>query len=132
MSICFSKYVLGYDYYTDDFATYNDMTNVEKLTLPKMDIVEKPDFDSRNYVNNGSASRLYALGYQTAGEIFMPIGGNTMHNCDKWLPFDKYGQDHRVWYEDAKSALGYQLCYTAHGDDDEFDDTVEVEEVAEE
>ena len=28
-AICFSKYVLGYDYYTEDFATYNDIIRLK-------------------------------------------------------------------------------------------------------
>lgn len=124
-SIAFLKHVVGFDYYTDDFETYTVKTG-DDVKLPIMDIVELPDFDTRNYVNNGSKARLYALGYTPAAEIFIPVGGNAMHNCNDWLPYKNYGaggaiESHPDWYADTAGSAGYQLCYTAHGHAEEYE-----------
>ena len=115
------KEILGFDYFHDDFIMYNKVKNGENVILNNIDIVEVPDFDNRNYVNNGSTEKLYANGYNTANEIFIPVGNNTMHNCNNWLPHDTYGGEHPYWYQDSPGQLGYQLCYTAHGDEDELE-----------
>ncbi|MBR4943491.1 MAG: DUF4838 domain-containing protein, partial [Clostridia bacterium] len=48
--------------------------------------------------------------------FFLPVGGKMYHNSFEWLPQELYLKEHASWYSDDKT----QLCYTAHGDEEEY------------
>lgn len=110
-AIAFLREVIGYDMYAVDCVGYDRSA----ATLPDMEIIERPDFDYRHWSNPLSDTALYGMGYSTHKAI-ISVGGREVHNSFKWLPKDTYMVDHPKWYADN----GSQLCYTAHGDQEEY------------
>lgn len=110
-AIAFLREVVGYDMYADDCVAYDRVPS----TLPDMDIIERPDFDYRHWSNPLSDTELYGMGYSTHKAI-ISVDGREVHNSFKWLPKDTYMEKHPKWYADN----GSQLCYTAHGDKEEY------------
>ena len=104
-------------YYTD---CYTLETSVIDLELKKYNKVCKPDIlrtmGTAGFMaaNKSVAIRMrspynYGDVYATDDEI--PFAHSTL----KYLPLEKYYDEHQKWYSDDKS----QLCYTAHGDEKE-------------
>lgn len=115
-TIAFLKAVVGYDMIADDTVVYENKGE----TLPDLEIIERPDFDYRNYTNWMSETGKYGMGYGMT-YIFTLVGEKRLgvHNIFEYLPTEKYLQEHPEWY--SGNATYRQLCYTAHGDAEEYE-----------
>lgn len=116
--IAFLRHVLGYEIYSAEIVTFSK----SGATLPDLDITEKPDFEFRIQGNPVGYDARYGMGFMTTGDIFIPIDGLTQHNTFAFLPPNMYKASHPYWY----STTNDQLCYTAHGDESEFDQMVDT------
>ena len=119
-SLAFLRAVVGYDMIDEDCIVFEK----SGATLPDMEIIEKPDFDFRNYTNLMTDNKLYGMGYDL-GVSYMGVNGVAFHNCHQYLPPSKYYNAadpenyHPKWY--SENSTYRQLCYTAHGDAQEYD-----------
>ncbi len=112
-AISFLKHSIGYTRYSSNIVTYSK----DGKTLPDMDIVEKPDFSFRTQSNKVETSTAYEMGFLTTGETFyMDSETQPFHNSFDYLPPETYKEEHSQWYSDK----GNQICYTAHGNEEEF------------
>lgn len=124
-------------YYKDYFEID---TNVTDLKLKDYDVTDVPDISVR-VINNGILRdsdngsdydhRMYSRRMRTTGIIGTPLlpvyeepgcqgRSSDFHNSLYYVPVAQYA-DH-PWYSDA----GNQLCYTAHGIEEEYDLMVET------
>lgn len=110
--LAFLREVLGYDMITEDCIVYSRNAS----TMPKMDIVEKPDFDYRQIQNYTTSIEAYGTGMYTHSDIWIPINGWDMHNTLYYIPVSEYGESHPDWYREDRQ----QACYTAHGNLTEY------------
>ena len=83
-----------------------------------MDITEKPDFDLHVQGNRVTGEAMYGMGFQSSGDIFISVEGETWHNSLNFLPKETYQAKHPKWY----STKGNEICYTAQGDADELEE----------
>lgn len=115
-AIAFLKAVVGYDMIAHDTVVFEN----EGETLPDLDIIERPDYDYRNYTNWMTDSGKYGMGYGYT-HIFALVGANRrgVHNSLEYIPFETYGAEHSSWYS-AHSGAYRQVCYTAHGNEEEY------------
>lgn len=132
--ISFLREVLGYEWFGEDVITFEN--NGE--TLPDLDIVEKPDFDLTYSSSSWTSSSKYASGLSDT-KVFVSTGGIDFHNSYMILSYRKYNDKvnypsyyHPKWYSDktgnyhnifgdsATENQPGQLCYTAHGDYEEY------------
>lgn len=120
-AIAFLRAVVGYDMIAHDTVVFEN----DGATLPTLDIIERPDYDYRNYTNYMTSEGLYGMGYnyQSIFTYISQDGGQTdraaVHNIFKYLPTEKYLADHPDWY--SSNSTHRQLCYTAHGDKEEYE-----------
>ena len=115
-AIAFLHHVLGYNRYSSKIVTYTK-TNDGNVNLPKMSIVEKPDFSFHTQSNKVDSTTSYETGFLTSNEAFYTDSEiQAWHNSFDWLPKSTYQSAHPKWY----SSAGEQICYTAHGDEEEY------------
>lgn len=114
----FLRGTFHYEFYTEDCYTLD--TGVEEYPLYNYDILEVPDFQSRlggwGYSINNSMTK-NRLRFRSVDDVYTPIQNMTFHNAFGYLPKETYQGAHPLWYADD----GSQLCYTAHGDADEYE-----------
>lgn len=110
--LAFLREALGYDMITEDCITFTK----DGKTMPKMDIVERPDFDYRQIQNYTTSIEVYGTGMHTHSDIWIPVNGWDMHNTLYYIPVEKYAEEHPDWYR----ADRLQACYTAHGNQSEY------------
>ena len=117
----FLRDAFDYEFYTEDCYDLN--TDVTELALYDYDILEVPDFQSRfggwGYTVNNTMTK-NRLRFQAVDDVYTPIQNMTFHNAFGYLPKETYQSAHPFWYADD----GSQLCYTAHGDAEEYDSMV--------
>ncbi len=115
VTLSFCREVLGYEWYADDMIVYTKDGSI----LPTMDIVERPDFD---LIDRWMpvASGKFASG-MTYDKIFSTINGNFCHNSFDYLPVSDYFTTHKDWYAYEAASPVNQLCYSAHGNKEEYD-----------
>ena len=115
-------HMLGYEMYAPD--CYSLDKNVTELKLMNYDITEKPDFGKRlegyKFVRDDSTC-LNNFRQSSYLNSFMFVNGREVHNSFKYLPPDKFLDDHREWYSEGVE----QLCYTAHGNEKEYEAMLE-------
>lgn len=112
----FCREVLGYEWYSADTIVFTK----DGATLPDMDIVEKPDFDltwNHGYMANSN----YMASPLTKEAVFTTINGNFCHNSLDFLPTATYSEAHPEWYAYEAASPINQLCYSAHGNKEEYD-----------
>ncbi len=116
--LAFLRAVLGYDMFSEDCVTFER----DGRYMPKMEITERPDFDYRQNPGTCTNDELYGMGYTTGG-IFLNMGGaGWIHNMDSFVSAaDK--EEHPKWA--SSDATKYQACWTAHGDEEEYEALVE-------
>ncbi len=119
--LSFLREVLGYEWFGDDTISYSK----SGATLPDLDIVEKPDFDLSFSSSLWTSASKYASGLSDVN-VFVAPEGQYVHNSYIYLPPETYAEEHPEWYSDewANYHDGWrpgQLCYTAHGDKEEYD-----------
>lgn len=116
----FLKWQFGYEFYAE--TTYALEKNVKEKALMDFDVTDVPDFDyfNANYWfmikgADNTLERYRAVDYYN--ELFIPINNKPIHNTFNYLPTDEYQTKHPYWY----SLAGDQLCYTARGDQKEYE-----------
>lgn len=115
-ALAFLRNVLGYNRYSSNIVTYTKVKE-GRITLPKMAIVERPDFVYHTQSNKVDETTSYEMGFLTSSETFLFDSEiSDYHNGFKWLPKDTYQAEHPYWY----STNDMQLCYTARGDESEY------------
>jgi hypothetical protein len=116
-ALAFLRNVLGYNRYSSNIVTYTKVKE-GRITLPKMAIVERPDFAYHTQSNKVDETTGYEMGFLTSSETFFYDSEITdLHNSFMWLPKDTYQAAHPNWY----SLNGTQICYTARGDKEEYE-----------
>ncbi len=121
---------IGYEMYAADCVSYS-VKGSDTITLPDMEIIERPDVDFRNrgnYLSVGGGT--YGMGY-TNNSIFMSINGNVYHTSLDFLDPNEYYDSHSDWFyrysqNDSiwDSIIGnqrydhYQICYSTVDDSD--------------
>ncbi len=129
-AIAFLRHTLGYDMLSADTVLYEK----DGTTLPDMDITERPDYDFYICSNKLDSATTYGMGYQDQLDVFLrvtsPEDSNGMyHNSLQYLPYNQYSADHPDWYSDVVygvSAGDRELCYTAHGNEEELSAMIDV------
>lgn len=113
----FLEHVFGHDQFYDNTTTFT-VKKGQTVTLPNMEIIERPDFEYADHTTN--QSRESALANRlTVYESFMNLegtGDTVWHNSFVWYN-DAARNAHPEWVADNKA----QLCYTAHGDPEEYE-----------
>lgn len=117
-AIALLKALVGYDMISGDTVVFSK----DGTIFPKMDIVEKPDFDYRHVSNTLDTITSYGMGYCTDSETFIPINGWSIHNTLDILPVSEYKSQHPNWYMAGEE----DICYTANGDKEEYKAMVET------
>ena len=112
------EYLIGYKCYTPTY--YKIDKNVKNIDLPAFDIKEVPDFDYRiapngNYLRNPTV--LTRMRMNDRSEVFVDSDGNDAHTAFNILPPEIYKESHPDWY----MGNGAQLCYTARGNETEYE-----------
>ncbi len=126
---------------------YYDCMEIESASEKKLknyDVTDIPDFkyrahsadvttyESMDYDENMFAWRLNYYGKEgTRGYWYMPVHNDTSDftkgakgastNVDHWFPADMYEKDHPYWFSSRKASRGQQLCFTARGDEKEYE-----------
>ena len=137
-AIKFLEATLGYDMLSADCVVYEK--NGE--TIPDMEIIERPDYEYRMASTfKMLSSAVYGMGFNmpTLESMFMPVpnretgtGAATQHNSFNFLPPSIYNDEtkpetyHPKWFSYAGNEAKEQLCYTAHGDETEYNAMVDT------
>lgn len=117
-AIAFLKYLIGYEMYSADTVVYDR----SGATIPDMDITEKPDFEFRVQGNRVSTDAIYGMGFQSSGNLFISVEGETWHNSLNFLPKETYQARYPEWY----STKGNEICYTARGNEEKYNEMVDT------
>lgn len=129
----FLELTLHFDAYWKD--CYDIDRNVSEIKLMNYNVVDIPDVSLRdtasgplNDISNDYDASNYAnrLRYSVTGYPYMRVFKEfdnpssvsaTFHNSSECLPVETYGNEHPKWFGDGT----IELCYTAHGDEKEFE-----------
>ena len=111
----FLEHVLGHKQIYD--TAFFTVEKGKAVTLPTMEIIERPDFEFADYTTNFSGD--YGLANRLSDyDMFMELEGSgdtIWHNSFNWVNSDAR-QKNPKWVSEDRS----QLCYTAHGDADAY------------
>ena len=123
----FLQIVFNYEIYYHDVWEIDK--NVKNVKMRDFNVTDVPDIEIRHpsfgtvnqNVNNLGYRLRVPMGYL---EYIMPIGDlengsseASIHNTDDILPRAYWYDSHPSWFSDS----GGQLCYTAHGDPEEYE-----------
>lgn len=138
--------LIGYRYIGDGIANY-DVPDKENIDLPFLDISFSPSFGYRKCdwsddkssswtdddcyrfgYNAGYRTRGYYIGTPAVGDLSSP---ETFHTSLHILYPGTYYSSHNKWYAENDKGSNYgdnyrlwQLCFTAHGDEAEYQNMV--------
>ena len=132
----FLDYTIGFDAFSADTVVYE---NMKDIPLYNFEVIEKPDFEyatASNFINYANVDEMRIQGLN---EVFIPTNGKTFHNVFEFLNPDDYDKgglgmygngSHSDWFSDTRSdredggslwtKYPTNLCYTAHGDSNEY------------
>ena len=108
---------VGFEYFISNVYTIE--TGVTDLYMPDLDFSEAPDFAVRVdgwSANSGDGSRRSRTMGDAFGSFMTNGIASGVHTSFYFLPQSTYQNEHPEWYADDNQ----QLCYTAHGDAEEF------------
>ena len=109
------EHLVGYKNYTTTY--YKLDKNLTEIKLPNFQIKEVPDIDYR-IAPNGSYQRnittMTRMRMSNTNDVF--IEGCAVHSALSILNPDVYQAEHPDWY----MIKNQQLCYTAHGNEEEY------------
>ncbi len=114
----FLNRALGFEVYYKDCISLDK--DVKELKLYNYNITEIPDFVQRatgTATMSGNPTYLQRAKMNTWADNFMQIDGAASHNSLEILNPNGNGKDHRDWFMDGSIK---QLCYTAHGNAEEY------------
>ena len=117
-ALAFLREVLGYDMLAEDCIIYEK----DGTKMPKMNIIERPDFDDRQ--NNGTSvsnDEAFGMGYTYANN-FIDTGTSWVHNWCDFVTADE-GAENPEWL--SNDSTQYQGCWTARGKKDKFEGLVQ-------
>ena len=117
----FLKEVIGYEWYASDMIVYTK----DGSTMPDMNLVEKPDFDlvwQSGYMGS-SHSMASPMTHEQNFAFSKP--GEFCHNSLTYIPLSNYDA-HPDWFAYEAQTPAIQLCYTAHGNKEEYDAMVKL------
>lgn len=119
-ALAFLRETVGYDMLAYDTVIYEKSGD----TVPVMDIVEAPDYEmSVNNLTYGTDAYFYGMGQMRVQSAWaIPEDGGFIHNSFRYLPPTEYPDKKAIWYSSGQ----YQLCYTAHGDENEVAQMVNI------
>ncbi|MBR2023472.1 MAG: DUF4838 domain-containing protein [Clostridia bacterium] len=118
-TLAFLREIVGYDMLAFDTVIYEK--SGEKFL--DMEIIEAPDFElSVNRLTYATNDYYYGMGQTDVASAWAKVGGGYIHNSFKYLPPDDYAKTHDKWYSEGEM----QLCYTAGGDEDEYQKMVQT------
>lgn len=110
--------LFGYEFFAKD--CYALQTGVKEIRLMNYDIREVPDFEYNaagyGYLIN-DVSLMRRLRMLDWVDLIGMVNGGNVHNSFNWIDPDVYKKSHPDWFSDR----GDQLCYTAHGNADEYE-----------
>jgi hypothetical protein len=113
---------IGFEVYGAQEIDY--AKNVRDLKLLSMDITDVPDIAAplaAHGVVRADSTTMQRL-RMVNDSYLIAVGGKTWHNSLQILPPATHKAAHPGWFAGSNQ----QLCYTAHGDEDEFDLMVET------
>lgn len=122
-AIAILREIIGYDMMSYDCVVYER----EETTVPTMEIAERPDYEYRIPSNSMKAEGKYGMGFTLNNGMLLTDFGN-VHNMYDFFTTDDL-INHSKWFsEDAmlkdeagnKVRIG-QPCFTAHGDEAEYE-----------
>lgn len=128
----FLEIYFDFDVYYKD--CYEILRGVKTAKLKAFDVTDIPDleFRSNGYYSLITEEWAYRFRYpQTYSNITFPIREDVndpaspargVHNSMHWLPRNQYFETHSEWFESG----GRDLCYTAHGDEEEYQLMIET------
>ena len=126
-AIAFLKYVLGYEKLSADMVVFVGADG----TIPAMDIVEAPDYAYRVASNKMTSAKKYDMGFST-GELILNTGTNAVHNITDFTTNAEKAA-HPLWFSDTMEIENgklkndqWQPCFTAHGDETEYNAMTET------
>jgi len=114
----FLSRAVDYECYDPYFGTY--VAEMKTVEVPKLNITDKPDIEYSMYPS-GRAEQEQTLAHRMRMEGYTDVlmtDYGTVHNDFSYLPPKEYLNEHPKWYNDPTSPK--QLCYTAHGDANEY------------
>ncbi len=128
-SLRFASSLIGYECYGNSTYSYSKngrtVSSNDTIYVPDFAMKEIPDFDTRVAGMKISQSDLFDMGYSEITDL-IPLKGVTWHNCLSVLPVEEYYSEHEEWYSSDRE----QICYTAHGNQEQFEEMAStVEEV---
>lgn len=115
----FLSHTIGYEMYSADTVVY---TAGDVVTLPRFDIADRPDFEFFLPSNSIVSDARVGMRFMDTSDIFIPVEGLTWHNSFAYLNPGTYAQAHPEWFSADKT----QLCYTAHGDDEAYEEMMQA------
>lgn len=112
---------IGLEVYSDDEIQFNISPS---LKLHEFDITDVPDFTYRMSASgfqrfNEVAGRRMRVNYEpTSAKVWMgPQSGWIWHNSFGYISPETWADSHPKWFSDDLE----QLCFTAHGDEEEYE-----------
>lgn len=117
----FLTYTVGFKVYAPDETQYE----TGDVRLKSFRVKDVPDIDYRvgdvtRRIDGDEPYRM-RIKYNCNDDVFMYAKGSLYHNDFVYLPPASYGTEHPDWYSEANGTTNYlQLCYTAHGKEDEL------------
>lgn len=126
----FLNIMFDYEQFAYDCFTLTETNNAK---LRNFDVVDVPDIEMRacpsSLTDQNPDNLQYRLRTRPYSEYFLPVGDtengaaeHIIHNTSNIIPREAH-PDHDKWFSDqsGQGAENTQLCYTAHGDAEEFD-----------
>ncbi len=122
----FLEQALGFELYYTDFYTLNQ--NVKELKLMNYDVVDIPDFEYRVQSTGWirwNDQNIKRMAWTKSDNLIIPAddASATWHNTFNYLPPTQYKTEHPDWYAYPKAN---QLCYTAHGNEEEREQMLDI------
>ena len=127
--------LFDYEQYAYDCYTINETNNVN---LRNFDVTDIPDIEMRCsswlLLENNPENLLYRFRMRGNGEYIMPVGDTengaaeaTIHNSSNILPPSVWKSVYPSWYSDqsGQDADHTQICYTAHGEEEDYNAMVD-------
>lgn len=110
------EHLIDYDFFATD--CYTVAKGVSNIPLYEFDLTDIPNIDNRiasDGIVTGDTYTLYRLRYRPNSEMFINVKGAWTHNCLEYV--QDAPEANEKWYNLEKT----QLCYTAHGDQAEYE-----------
>lgn len=86
-TLTFMYYTIGYTMYSEDMVRYHK----DGKTMPKFDVVDKPDIEYRILMSYATAETRQGMGFIESRDFWVYTDGINFHNSLKYLPYEHYG-----------------------------------------